>query len=105
MDDLPNPTDADLLDAYRARELLPWYELIEARAKYDNVPTFRARNAIKKLANAADGTPYAWKGRYLALLRRLTEVSETLLGQDALDVEVELLVKVHNELYTQWNDD
>jgi len=52
-----------------------------------------------------DTDEYAWKGRYLALLRRLTEVSETLLGQDALDVEVELLVKVHNELYIQWNDD
>ena len=43
------PTDAELVHAYRARNLPSWLLLQTARAKHDDVPTFRVRNAIRKL--------------------------------------------------------
>ena len=43
------PTAAELVHAYRARNLPSWLLLQTARAKHDDVPTFRVRNAIRKL--------------------------------------------------------
>ena len=43
------PTDAELVHAYRARNLPSWLLLQTARAKHDGGPTFRVRNAIRKL--------------------------------------------------------
>ncbi len=95
------PTDAELVHAYRARNLPSWLLLQTARAKHDDVPTFRVRNAIRKLEKTDTYPPCGcacsrpWEAMYRALLRRFTELVE----------ELDKITKAHNDLYAHFLDD